>query len=132
MKFEKIIKTIILVELAIVIPIVIILYTWAMVWFPPNNGTKCVTTGKFYSSYEATDVNGNIDTYYEFRSNDGSVWWDLAEYQIDFVPKENTEYVFTYDNNGTTKENKPCDCAPEIKCECEVYDDIFVSVKEMN
>lgn len=88
-------------------------------------------TGKFYGHHEGTDLNGNTDTYYKFRSNDGSVWWDLTEYQMGFIPKENTEYIFTYDNNGTTKANKPCDCDPKYKCECEVYDDEFVSIKEI-
>ena len=89
-------------------------------------------TGKFYGHHEATDTNGNTDTYYSFKSNDGSVWWDLTEYQMGFIPNGNIEYVFTYNNNGTTKANKPCDCAPKYECECEVYDDEFVSVREMN
>lgn len=89
-------------------------------------------TGKFYGNHEATDINGNTDTYYEFRSNDGSIWWDLTEYQMGFIPNRNAEYVFTYDNKGTTKANKPCDCAPEFECECEVYDDVFVGIRETN
>ena len=49
--------------------------------------------------------------------------------KIGFVPTTNAEYVLTYDNNGTTKENKPCDCDPELDCECEVYDDVLLSVE---
>lgn len=94
-----------------------------------DNANNVSVTGKFYGHHEATDINGNTDTYYEFRSNDGSVWWDLTEYQMGFIPNGNTEYVFTYDNNGTTKENKPCDCAAEFECECEVYDDMFVGIE---
>ena len=86
-------------------------------------------TGKFYGYHKATDINGNTDTYYEFRSNDGSVWWDLTEYQMGFIPKVNAEYTLTYNNNGTTKANKPCDCDPEFECECEVYDDVFVGIE---
>ena len=90
------------------------------------------TTGTFDGSYEATDTNGNVDTYYHFKSDDNRVWWVLTESQLGFIPNENTEYMLTYDNNGTTKENKPCDCAPEFECECEVYDDTFVAIKEMH
>ena len=97
-----------------------------------GNANQISLTGKFYGCHEATDINGNTDTYYEFRSDDGSVWWDLTEYQMGFIPKENTEYIFTYDNNGTTKANKPCDCAPKLECECEVYDDEFVCIRETN
>lgn len=89
-------------------------------------------TGKFYGHHEATDTNGNVDTYYHFKSDDGSVWWDLTEYQMGFIPNGNTKYIFTYSNNGTTKANKPCDCAPKDECECEVYDDMFVSIREMS
>lgn len=87
------------------------------------------TTGIFDGSYEATDSNGNVDTYYNFKSNNNTVWWMLTETEIGFTPKANTEYVLTYNNNGTTKANKPCDCDPELDCECEVYDDVLVCVE---
>ena len=90
-----------------------------------TNANNVSVQGKFYGSYEATDNNGNTDTYYDFRSNDGSVWWSLTEAQMGFVPKANTEYMFTYNNNGTK------DCSHE-DCECEVYDDTFVAIREMN
>ena len=93
-----------------------------------GNNTISIT-GKFYGSHKAIDINGNTDTYYSFRSNDGSVWWDLAEYQMGFVPNANTEYILTYNNKGTTKVNKPCDCDPKFECECDVYDDVFVAIK---
>ena len=32
--------------------------------------------------------------------------------------------------NGTTTENKNCGCLPEWECECEVYDDLFLSIAE--
>ena len=96
-----------------------------------NNANKISLVGKFYGSHIGTDLDGNKDIYYEFKSNDGSVWWSLTDYQMGFIPKTDVEYILTYDNKGTTKENKPCDCAAEYDCECEVYDDEFVSIKEV-
>ena len=93
-----------------------------------GNANKSVT-GEFYDSIVATDQNGNKSTYYHFKSYDDKVWWYITEEQLGFIPKANTEYMLVYDENGTTSENKPCDCAPESECECEVYDDIFVEVK---
>ena len=93
------------------------------------NANNVSLSGKFHGSHKATDINGNTDTYYHFKSNDGSVWWDLTEYQMGFIPNGDAEYVLTYNNNGTTKENKPCDCVTD--CECEVYDDEFVSLREI-
>ena len=93
----------------------------------PN--TIIEATGKFYHTMELTDVDGNEDVYYQFRSNDNTVWWLLTESEIGFIPDYNTTYTLTYDDNGTTKTNKPCDCGSEIDCECEVYDDTFISLK---
>lgn len=86
-------------------------------------------TGEFYDSIVATDKNGNKNTYYHFKSYDDKTWWYITEEQLGFIPKANTEYMLVYDDNGTTSESKPCDCAPEYECECEVYDDIFVEVQ---
>lgn len=91
-------------------------------WCFPNENI-CTATGQFYGSYEATDQNGNSDTYYQFKSNDNEVWWALTAEEIGFIPNANEEYTLTYDNNGTTK---VCDCSD---CECEVYDDIFIGIK---
>lgn len=91
------------------------------------NETKCTTIGKFDN--ECIVNNGN--TYYHFKSNDNEVWWLLTESEMGFIPKANTEYALIYDNKGTTKANKPCNCAPEFECECEVYDDEFISIKEV-
>ena len=95
--------------------------------------TSCSNTkevkGQFYDSVVATNQNGNTNTYYHFKSNDDKVWWLVTADELGFIPKANTEYVLVYDDNGTTKANKPCDCAPEDECECEVYDDIFLGVK---
>lgn len=130
-KLNKILKTIILIELAIAIPVVVGIYAWGMLGFPPDNANKCTTVGKFDETIDITDTNGNTERHYHFKSNDNEVWWLLTESEIGFVPNENTEYMLTYDNKGTTKANKPCDCAPEFECECEVYDDEFVSIREM-
>ena len=124
MKLNKILKTIILIELALAIPIVTGIYAWGMLAFQPN-ANECTAVGKFDGTYEATDQNGITDTYYQFKANDDSVWWALTESQMGFIPDESTEYTLTYDNNGTTKANKPCDC-----CECEVYDDVFISLTQ--
>ena len=91
--------------------------------------TTMETVGKFHHTMELKDINGTEDTYYQFRSNDDQVWWLLTETEMGFVPDYNTEYTLTYDNNGTTKENKSCDCKPEWECECEVYDDVFINIK---
>ena len=93
-----------------------------------NNTHKAV--GKFYTKIEMTDTKGNKDIYYQFRSNDDTVWWALTATEMGFIPETNTEYTLTYNDNGSTKANKPCDCAPEFECECEVYDDIFITIKE--
>lgn len=127
MKAKEILKTIISAELAIAIPLVTGIYAWGMLGFQPENANECTAVGKFSEPFEATDTNGNETTLYQFKSNDNEVWWQLTAEEIGFIPNGNTEYVLTYDNNGTTKENKPCDC--DLDCECEVYDDVLLSVE---
>ena len=82
--------------------------------------------GKFSCGFE--DLDGQ--TYYQFKSNDDSVWWAVTEKEIGFKPTTEKEYVLLYCDNGTTIKNKPCDCIPEWECECEVYDDILLGVFE--
>ena len=80
-----------------------------------------VVSGKFTCDFE--DVDGN--KYYQFKSNDNTVWWALTENEIGFIPTENLQYSLMYYDNGTTD----CFECPEIyNCECEVYDDIFLGV----
>ncbi len=110
------------------IPILILIILLVATFMSPPNPNVNKVAGKFYDSFEATDINGNTDTYYQFKSNDDSVWWMLTAEEIGCIPNGNMEYVLTYDNNGTTKENKSCSCTD---CECEVYDDIFVTIREM-
>jgi hypothetical protein len=75
--------------------------------------------GKFV--YEFTDYGlvAEGEQYYQFESYDGTVKWVLTENDIGFVPSKEKEYVLIYCENGTTQ-----------KCECEVYDDIFIEVYE--
>ena len=84
------------------------------------------TVGKFTSGVITLDGK----QHYQFKSNDNTVWWFLTEDEIGFTPSTDKEYVLLYSDNGTTKENKPCDCAPELECECEVYDDVFIKIYE--
>lgn len=83
------------------------------------------TQGKFSEGFE--DLDGR---YYQFKSNDNSVWWVLTESEIGFRPSTEKEYILLYCDNGTTAENKDCGCLPEWDCECEVYDDIFLGIFE--
>ena len=84
--------------------------------------------GKFYNSLEAKNYKNELRTLYQFRSNDNEVWWLLTEEEIGEVPSENNEYTLIYFDNGTTENNKSCDCLPEWDCECELYDDIFLGL----
>lgn len=98
---------------------------------PKNEGDQfelSVIRGKFYTTFLANDYIGREENYYQFRSSDDTVWWALTEEQIGGIPDNETEYTLIYYNNGTTAENKPCDCLPEWECECEVYDDIFIGI----
>ena len=96
------------------------------------NANKCKTVGKFDGAVNLTDANGKAHQYYHFKSNDDEVWWLLSEKELGFVPSKDVEYTLIYNDRGTTKANKPCDCAPEFECECEVYDDVFVGIREIS
>jgi hypothetical protein len=86
--------------------------------------------GEFYGTFEGTDESGYTDTYYQFKSYDNEVWWVLTANEIGCIPKSNTKYMLVYNDNGTTKEDKVCDCLEEYDCECYVYDDVFIKVIE--
>ena len=96
-----------------------------------SKSNEATAIGKFHGTIETCNENEIPNLYYQFKSNDNKVWWLLTENEMGFVPNRNAEYVLVYDNNGTTETNKPCDCAPEYECECEVYDDEFISIKEL-
>ncbi len=80
--------------------------------------------GRFIS---ITEYKGSL--YYQFKSWDNSCFWCLTEKGIGFVPELETEYNLIFYDNGTTKENKTCGCAPDLDCECYVSDDIFLNVE---
>ena len=91
-----------------------------------TNSQNHSVTGRFYQTTEYLD--GTIR--YQFKSDDNEVWWSLDESEIGHIPNTTDVYVLTYDNNGTTADNKPCDCLPEWECECEVYDDELISIRK--
>ena len=63
--------------------------------------------------------------WYQFKSYDDKVWWLLSIKDIGFIPEENKTYKLIYYNNQTTD----CfECHPKYECECEVYDDIFLTI----
>ena len=82
------------------------------------------TIGQFTNCFE--DIDGEI--YYQFKSYDNTVWWANTKSEIGYIPELNKPYEMVYYNNQTTD----CfDCEPRYDCECEVYDDIFLFVKEV-
>lgn len=116
---------------------------------PKREGEKInISTikGRFYTRFKDSDRYGNTQTFYEFRSNDDSIRWILSTEEIagidndnskcsfeelervENIPDYESEYTLIYYDNGTDKNNKPCDCPKEWQCECEVYDDIFLAV----
>lgn len=85
--------------------------------------------GKFYGDTICTDNKGIEDTYYQFRSDDDSVWWILTAEEIGHIPNTEDKYKLYYTDNGTVKETPVCDCLPEWECECYLYDDIFFAIE---
>ena len=90
-----------------------------------NSISTEMATGQFLG-----DTLSEGKKYYQFKSNDNTVWWLLTEEEIGFIPSIEKQYTLVYCNNGTTKENKSCGCLPEWECECEVYDDVFIEIYE--
>jgi len=99
-----------------------------------NVGDKVPITiveGKFY--HELSDCLDSPYIHHQFRSDDGEVWWLLTEeFEIGHKPNTTDKYRLYYSNNGTTKENSPCDCSPEWDCECYLYDDIFLHIEKIS
>lgn len=85
-------------------------------------------SGKFHETFTANNSKGQNETLYQFRSDDNAVWWVLTAEEIGHIPNTETQYTIIFYNNGTTAENKSCDCMPGSECECDVYDDIFVGI----
>ncbi len=89
------------------------------------------TEGEFYTEFDAVNMETNAtEHFYQFRSDDDSVWWILTAEEIGYVPGFETKYALTYDDKGTTAGNKTCDCLPEWECECQLYDDEFIRIKK--
>lgn len=89
--------------------------------------------GRFHCEFKTnynykTESVGEEITMYQFKSYDNTVWWVLTEEEIGEVPNFTDTYTFVFYDNGTTTENKPCDCIPEWDCECALYDDIFLGI----
>lgn len=81
--------------------------------------------GKFYGDMICKNHQGIEDTYYQFRSDDDTVWWILTATEIGHIPNTEDKYILYYTDNGT----KTCDCPPELECECYLYDDIFFHIE---
>ena len=92
--------------------------------FEGNQFEVSSTLGQFVSEFK--DIDGDI--YYQFRSYDDKVWWVNTAEEIGYSPEMFKPYEIMYYTNQTTD----CfDCEPRYECECEVYDDIFLFVKEV-
>lgn len=89
----------------------------------------CAVEGKFYGDMICADYKGAEDTYYQFKSDDNTVWWVLTAEEIGHIPNTTDKYILYYTDNGTTKESQVCDCLPEWDCECYLYDDIFFYIE---
>ena len=95
-----------------------------------ENKNLVTVEGEFVNEFEAYSITTETtDKMYLFKSYDGTTTWALEEEEIGFVPCLGETYTLTYDNKGTTAENKPCDCLEEYECECELYDDEVVKVE---
>ena len=66
--------------------------------------------GKFYGDMICTDYKGIENTYYQFKSDDDTVWWILTAKEIGYVPNTDDKYTLYYANNGTVEESRVCDC----------------------
>lgn len=84
--------------------------------------------GKFYDNGIWCKEDLIPETYYQFKSNDNTVWWALTSEDLGFIPKMDKEYTLIYYDNDTTAENKNCGCPLEWECECELYDDIYLGI----
>ena len=85
-------------------------------------------SGKFYGDLLCRD-NHVEECYYQFKSDDGLVWWLLTQDEIGHIPNTTDRYTLYYSDNWTDVDSRVCDCPPELECECYLYDDIFFDVE---
>lgn len=95
-----------------------------------NISPICIAEGKFYGDKIDEDYKGDEDIYYQFRSDDDTVYWILTAEEIGHVPNTYDKYTLYYLDNGTTEGNRTCDCPPDWDCECYVYDDVFLYIEK--
>ena len=69
MKINKILKTIVLAELALAIPFVTGIYAWGMLGFPPDNGNECIVI----SPYHVNRYKKFISSYYRYTTSNGNI-----------------------------------------------------------
>lgn len=85
-----------------------------------KEGTKLSASVAIGSFYGCDD-----DEWYQFKSYDDAEWWVLTTEDIGFTPEPTKTYTLIYYDNGTTD----CtECDESLECECEVYDDIFLTI----
>ena len=122
--FEKYFKSkSILLNILLVLCLVSIIAT--MIFICYSKIPVKTVEGRFYHGMELTDCNGVTDTYYQFRSDDNSVWWLLTADEIGEIPDIETKYSLKYNNNFTTE----CNCSKE--CECYCYDDELINIRRL-
>lgn len=85
--------------------------------------------GKFYGDLTCKNYQGIENVYYQFRSDNDTVWWVLTIEEIGHIPNADDKYILYYTDNGTVKGDPVCDCLPEWDCECYLYDDIFFYIE---
>lgn len=91
-----------------------------------TSNNEVTVEGKF-TPKELAFENGT--TWYQFKSDDNSVWWILKEEEIGHKPTLNDKYLLTYNHNGTTETDlEKCGCLAEWECECYLYDDVFIKI----
>ena len=77
-------------------------------------------TGAFSNKIYALDGK----PYYQFKSYNNKDWWFLSESELGFAPKADKPYTLFASENATYS------CADNEGCECYVYDDFFICIKE--
>jgi hypothetical protein len=94
-----------------------------------DNGTETVEDDKIldtkYSGHYSVGIHSikgkfewlDGDDWYQFTSDDNTVYWTLTTDSIGFIPESEKSYTLMYHDNGT----------PD-----DIYDDVFITVKGEN